>query len=154
MVKNSMHPLGLEYSDESNHTCGNCFWSNMSGPGPKVLRCVPAGNKRVQKDWKGCSFWQEHVDCLDCAACCGPAFDAVEVSQRDPVRKKFPDLIIRNQGRLCVPRREGNFCSQLQENNHCTIYPDRPRCCRDFTRASGNCLFARQRVGLSGFWNP
>ena len=148
-----MHPLGLKLSKDTSQTCENCFWSHMAGPGPKVLRCVPSGMKRVQGSWQGCSFWQAHIDCLDCGACCGPAFDAVEVSQRDPVRKKHPDLIIRKEGRFCVPRREGNFCSQLQADNRCQIYTDRPQCCREFTRGSYNCLFARQRVGRSGFWN-
>ena len=95
-----MHPLGLEYGTDNHQTCGNCFWSSMAGPGPKVLRCVPSGQQRVDASWKGCSFWQKEIACLDCAACCGPAFDAVEVSQRDPVRKKHPRLIIRKDGRI------------------------------------------------------
>ena len=149
-----MHPLGYSFFYDQEQTCSSCFWSRQAGPGPKVLRCVPSGNKRVQEDWKACSFWQEEEDCLDCAACCGPAFDAVEVSLRDPVRKKYPQLIKRKEGRFCVPRREGNFCSQLGEENRCTIYSDRPQCCRDFTKSSANCLFARQRVGRTKPWEP
>lgn len=149
-----MHPLGYPFLDDKKQTCATCFWSRLAGPGPKVLRCVPSGNKRVDVQWKACSFWQPEEDCLDCAACCGPAFDAVEVSVRDPVRKKYPQLIKRKEGRFCVPRREGNFCSQLGKGNRCAIYSDRPQCCRDFTKSSGNCLFARQRVGRTGIWNP
>jgi hypothetical protein len=152
-MKTNRHPLGLPLSTNTEETCGTCFWSHMAGPGPKVLRCVPSGNKRVEENHQGCSFWQEEIDCLECAACCGPAFDAVEVSPRDPVRKRHPELIIRNEGRFCMPRREGNFCSQLGADKRCVIYVDRPQCCRDFTKASGNCLFARQRIGLSDHWN-
>lgn len=134
-------------------TCEECFWSHKAGPGPKVLRCVQSGMQRVEGSWPACILWEESMDCLDCAACCGPAFDAVEVSPRDPVRKLHPDILIKVDGRFCVQRREGNFCGQLQEkDNKCAIYKDRPRCCRDFTRGSANCLFARQRVGLSQFW--
>ena len=146
-----MHPLGVSYG--SKGSCGQCVWARNAGPGPKVLRCVAANNQRIQKEWNSCIYFEAKLDCLDCGACCGPAFDAVEVSQRDPVRKKHPDLIIRKEGRFCVPRREGNFCSQLQADNRCQIYTDRPQCCREFTRGSYNCLFARQRVGRSGFWN-
>ena len=137
---------------QNRKTCAECFWSHKAGPGPKVLRCVQSGMQRVERDWPACILWEAPVECLDCGACCGPAFDAVEVSTRDPVRKAHPDIVVQKDGRYCIRRREGNFCSQLQKDNKCAIYKDRPRCCRDFTRGSANCLFARQRVGLSQFW--
>ena len=146
-----MHPLGQPLADNQK-SCSSCFWAQYSGPGPKVLRCVPSGNKRVTSEWPACSFWEPERDCLDCGACCGPAFDAVEVSSRDPVRKKHPGLVVRIDGRFHMPRRAGNFCSQLQEDNRCNIYEDRPQCCRDFTKSSANCLFARQRIGLTPPW--
>ena len=86
-----MHPLGVKWGDDG--TCGQCVWAKIAGPGPKVLRCVAGYNQRVQKEWKSCIHFEAKLECLDCAACCGPAFDVVEVSQRDPVRKLQPDWI-------------------------------------------------------------
>ena len=146
-----MHPLGLDWG-AAKTSCQTCFWSKKAGPGPKVLRCVPSGMKRIQGEWRGCSFWQIELDCLDCGACCGPAFDAVEVSQRDPVRKKHPTFLWKHEGRLGIRRRKGNYCMALAEDNRCRIYVDRPRCCREFEKGSGNCLFARQRLELSPIW--
>jgi Fe-S-cluster containining protein len=89
------------------------------------------------------------LDCLNCAACCGPAFDAVEVSPTDPVRQRAPEWIVRRDGRFQVPRTPDNHCACLQADNRCRIYDLRPRCCRDFTQGSANCLFARRRSGRS-----
>ena len=145
------HPLGVDWGAEEK-SCAECCWSRLAGPGPKVLRCVASGNQRIESGWRACQFWQEPLDCLTCAACCGPAFDAVEVSSRDPVRKKHPDRIIRKDGRYQVPRTSDNHCINLDSENKCIIYEDRPRCCRDFEQGSANCIFARRRVGLSGAW--
>ena len=148
-----IHPLGLALGDP-NERCGTCAWSRMAGPGPKVLRCVASGHKRVERDWPSCQVWEGELDCLSCAACCGPAFDAVEVSQRDPVRRLQPQCIIRLDGRYQVMRTEDNHCVNLDRNNQnkCVIYTDRPRCCRDFEQGSANCIFARRRLGLSPSW--
>jgi hypothetical protein len=142
------HPLGVSWGSEKE-TCGSCAWSRMAGPGPKVLRCVAANNRKVAVDWRACCSWEQTLDCLDCAACCGPAFDAVEVGPRDPVRKKHPDSIVVRDGRYQIPRTKDNFCQNLGRGNLCSIYPDRPKCCREFERSSSNCHFARRRVGLS-----
>jgi len=56
------------------------------------------------------------------------------------------------EGRHQVPRPPSNPCSMLGPGNLCQIYADRPRCCREFTRHSGNCIFARRRVGKSPTW--
>ena len=69
-----MHPLGIEWGTLLK-TCGQCAWAHRAGPGPKVLRCVAANNQRIEKDWKSCIHFEETLDCLNCAACCGPAFD-------------------------------------------------------------------------------
>lgn len=145
------HPLGVGWGPEQQ-SCATCCWSKLAGPGPKVLRCVASGNKRVRGHWKACQFWEAALDCLDCAACCGPAFDAVEVSPGDPVRKKHPHLIARYDGRFHVPRTPDNHCVNLDSQNKCVIYDDRPRCCREFERGSANCIFARRRVELSQTW--
>ena len=138
------HPIGLPWGDKKN-VCGTCFWSRLFGPGPKVLRCVVSGNLRVAPGSRSCSAYEDPVDCLDCGACCGPAYDAVEISSRDPVRKMHGELVIKHHGRLQIRRREGNYCAALMADNKCRIYDDRPQCCRGFARGSYNCLFARQR---------
>ena len=145
-----MHPLGISYGNKGS--CGQCVWAIKSGPGPKVLRCVAGNNQRIQREWKSCIHFEAKLECLDCAACCGPAFDVVEVSQRDPVRKSQPDWIAKTDGRFHVLRTKSNHCAALQDDNTCVIYKDRPRCCRDFTKGSANCIFARRRVGLSSQW--
>ena len=139
------HPIGMPWGDASKN-CDTCFWSRLAGPGPKVLRCVVGGNVRVAKLWKSCISYEDPVDCLDCGACCGPAYDAVEISSRDPVRRKHGNLVVKNQGRFQIKRRLGNYCAALLSDNKCVIYSDRPQCCRGFERGSANCLFARQRT--------
>jgi Fe-S-cluster containining protein len=86
----------------------------------------------------------------------------VQVSTRDPVRKKHPELVVL-RGPYLEIRREGDRCSMLgggavttrpdgtrhHEPYACAIYADRPRTCRDFTNGGEHCLTARRRVGLS-----
>lgn len=151
----SLHPLGTPFGNP-NERCQTCAWSRLAGPGPKVLRCVASGFKRVNPDWLACQSWEAALDCLACAACCGPAFDAVEVSQRDPVRRTQPSCIVRIDGRYQVARTSDNHCINLDRKNQnkCVIYADRPKCCRDFEQGSANCIFARRRLGLSPIWRP
>ena len=147
------HPTGVAWGPESE-TCGGCFWSTLRGPGPKVLRCLASGlNLRVAADQRACLHWEEEPECLDCAACCGPAFDAVEVGRRDPFRRLQPQLCTVRDGHLQVARTAENFCVCLQADNRCEAYADRPRTCRDFEKGGANCLFARRRVDLSPPWS-
>ena len=148
---NIKHPLGLEMGHRET-TCGSCAWSRYRGPGPKVLRCGAAFNRRVKAIWQGCVNWETTLNCLDCAACCGPAYDVVEVSRTDPVRKKQADWIEQIDGRYQVLRRSDNHCRALLADNRCQIYVDRPRCCRAFERGEENCLFARRRLGFTKPW--
>ena len=145
------HPLGLPFSS-TTQVCGECFWAKERGPGPKVLRCSAAGFQRVSADWRACQNFEVEPDCLDCGACCGPAYDAVDVSPRDPVIQKHPDLIRRKNGVLGLHRTPENYCVALMSDNKCRIYPDRPKCCRGFEKASDNCAFARRRSGLTPHW--
>ena len=146
------HPSGFETSsvlDHKSETCGTCIWAHHRGPGPKRLRCVGTGFGRVDSEWPACEHWTPtNLDCLDCGACCGRAFDVVEVSRQDPVRKKQPDWIVKREGRYQMKRRSNNTCAALQPDMKCSIYPDRPQCCRYFERGGPNCWFARRRVGL------
>ena len=151
MAQDRKHPLGLSFGIVSQ-TCGACAWVKLAGPGPKVLRCIAGSNRRVQADWQACTNWEQKLDCLSCAACCGPAYDTVEVSSRDPVRHLHPEWIEKHDKRFQVKRRSDNYCAALLKNNHCQIYADRPRCCRDFEVASHNCLFARRRLGFTKVW--
>ena len=132
------HPSGFEWSDFDNHeskTCGTCIWSWNRGPGPKKLRCVGTGFTRVESGWSACEHWtSKDLDCLQCGACCGAAFDVVEVSRQDPVRKKQPDWIVKFDGRYQMKRRANNTCAALQADMKCSIYADRPQCCRYFER--------------------
>src|SRR5688572_20352086 len=123
------HPLGQDWGAPERR-CGECAWARPAGPGPKVLRCQASGGRRVEAGWRSCARWEGPLDCLACAACCGPAYDAVEVSPRDPVRKAQPGVAVQRDGRWQIPRTEDNFCSMLLPDNRCTIYADRPRCCR------------------------
>ena len=145
------HPLGVTLGDKDT-TCGSCVWAILAGPGPKVLRCVAENNSRIEREWASCMYFEPSLDCLSCAACCGPAFDVVEVSVKDPVRKLQPEWIAKTDGRFHVLRKATNHCAALQNDNKCVIYQDRPKCCRDFTKGSANCIFARRRVGLSQHW--
>ena len=145
------HPLGMPISPKEN-TCGGCFWANLKGPGPKVLRCSAAGYQRVAEHWRACINFEAEPDCLDCGACCGPAYDAVDVSSRDPVVKKYPELIRRSNGVLGLIRTPENYCVALLSDKKCRIYSDRPRCCRGFEKGSDNCAFARRRSNLSPHW--
>jgi hypothetical protein len=150
-IARGKHPLGL-FLGSGEQTCGSCAWSKEKGPGPKVLRCIAANSRRVQEDWQACSNWEESLDCLKCAACCGPAYDVVEISVRDPVRKKRPEWVVNVDGRYQMKRRSDNHCQALRTDNKCKIYQQRPSCCRDFEIGSDNCLFARRRLGFTRRW--
>jgi len=110
---------------------------------------VAHGHARSLPETRGCDLWEPVFDCLDCAACCGPAYDTVEVAPRDPVILLHPELIEKRDGRQQVMRAPGNWCAALLPDRRCRIYENRPLCCRGFTKGSDNCLIARRRLGLS-----
>ena len=150
-AEKDLHPSGFKWLCVENNqkSCGSCSWSRLRGPGKKKLRCVRAGYTRVLAHERACEFWEAELDCLLCGACCREAYDAVEVSRADPVRKKQPDWIVRVDGRYQVKRKPNNTCAALQADLKCIIYADRPICCRGFEQGSANCLFARRRLGIS-----
>jgi hypothetical protein len=146
------HPAGRPWGSDAAR-CGGCAWARLRGPGPRVLRCEAAGGLRVEPGWRACDRHEPPLDCLSCGACCGPAYDVVEVSPRDPVRTAAPALLERREGRWQVRRAPGNRCAALREDSlHCTIYEHRPRCCRELERGGPHCLWARRRLGLSPRW--
>ncbi|MEC8423107.1 MAG: YkgJ family cysteine cluster protein [Myxococcota bacterium] len=118
-----------------------------------MLRCARADDARVDPAERACDRFEAELDCLACGACCREAFDAVEITRRDPVRERHPGLVEESEGRLRIRRAPGNRCAALVPGGYeCRIYPDRPRCCREFERGSANCIFARERVGLTSSW--
>lgn len=147
-----MHRHGRPLGDPARR-CGGCAWARLRGPGPRVLRCTRADDARVDQGERACDRFESELDCLSCGACCREAFDAVEITRRDPVRGLHPELVEEADGRLRIRRAPGNRCAALEPGGYaCQIYADRPRCCRDFERGGPNCVFARARVGLSQAW--
>ncbi|MGX2042147.1 YkgJ family cysteine cluster protein [Methylocaldum sp. MU1018] len=132
--------------------CAGCAWAFIERRG---LRCRHAPGVRLPSDAPACSRFEpaDELDCLSCGACCREAYDAVEISGREPVIKRHPALVVHDTRRKL--RRDGTRCAALSggrtptETYACAIYHDRPRTCREFARGSGNCLDARRRVGLS-----
>ena len=154
----SRHPSrlpGAAFAD-GNRTCGTCAW--RSGTKSK---CRQAG-MHVRAEWPACERWEGALDCQACGACCRAAYDCVQVSPRDPVRKKHPSLVVVRGPYLEIERR-GDRCAALSGGAVerasdgtatftpyvCTIYEDRPRSCRLFENGGEHCLTARRRVGLS-----
>lgn len=143
------HPLGFATSRIDAH-CGDCAWFVENG---MRSRCRQA-NKSAQEEWRACVRFERTFECTECGACCREAYHSVTVSPRDVIRKKHPELVVKQPDFLEVAR-SGERCAALHggreagEAYSCAIYDDRPRTCRDFTHASANCLEARRRVGLS-----
>jgi len=152
------HPLGRPRGPISQ-TCASCCWSALRGPGPRVLRCLAASHSpgavlpRVDPDEPSCDRWEAEPQCLDCNACCGPAYDVVEISLRDPVRDAHPELVEMVDGRARILRSESGHCAALLPGGACSIYDSRPACCRLFEKLGPNCIHARRRAGLSGRWS-
>nr|HEX4318695.1 YkgJ family cysteine cluster protein [Kofleriaceae bacterium] len=154
------HPTGLPAGEVAG-TCGGCAWRYTFRGG---ARCRQA-EVRVDPAWTACERYEAagSVDCLTCGACCREAYQAVELTRRDPCARAHPELIVDHGTYLELARRPGptgdrDRCMALHGGEvqgtrvaryHCTIYEDRPRTCRDFTLGSEHCLTARQRVGLS-----
>lgn len=155
------HPSHLpgvrgEASAHPDRTCGTCAWR----AGEKG-KCRQAG-VRVRAEWPACERWEGALDCQACGACCRAAYDCVQVSPRDPVRKKHPELVVL-RGPYLEIQRQKDRCAALAggvvERHEgkgptltpyaCAIYGDRPRSCRDFANGGEHCLTARRRVGLS-----
>lgn len=151
----ALHPAGhapiAEYFQ--GHGCADCAWRFTDGP---HQHCQHAPDVALPDTAPACRRWEAaaELDCLTCGACCREAYDAVEVTDDEAVNHCHPELIITDGSRRKL-RRTGSRCAALSggHNAHeiyaCTIYPGRPRTCRDFTLGSENCLDARKRVGLS-----
>jgi Fe-S-cluster containining protein len=153
------HETGLPGSPvkDATRTCGTCAWRYG-----RAGLCRQAGDAKVAASAPACERFEARLDCQECGACCRAAYDCVEVTPRDPVRKKHPELVV-VRGPFLEIRRSGDRCSVLGGGTAsesaagevrfvpyaCNIYPDRPRSCRDFEAGGEHCLTARRRVGLS-----
>ena len=144
------HPLGQALLGSGS--CGECAWLYKEDSEDSHFICA-ASSQPVLPSWPACVRKEEELDCLKCGACCGPAFDVVEVEPDDPVVSKHPEVIGRADGRLHILRKPTNSCSCLGVDKKCSIYKDRPICCREFERGSENCIFARRRVSISSPWS-
>lgn len=138
-------------------SCGTCAW-RVQGKG--AARCRQAG-KKIEDAWPACERYERELDCLTCGACCREAYQSVEVSPRDRMIKRHPELVV-DRGTYLEVRRAGERCAALTGGGvevrgvkrrmlpmACEIYEERPRTCRDFTLGGEHCLTARRRVGLS-----
>lgn len=151
----ALHPAGHAAlaGYHLDHACADCAWTFVER---RRRRCRHAPGVRLADDAPACVRWEPaaELDCFTCGACCREAYQAVEISDREPVIKRHPDLVV-NQNTHLKLRRAGDRCAALvgglkpTETYACDIYDDRPRTCREFTCGSGNCLDARRRVGLS-----
>ena len=149
------HPAGhapvADY--HAGHGCKDCAWSFVSRG---RARCRHTPGVILDGNAPACTRYEPaaELDCQTCGACCREAYDSVEVSARDPVNKTHPELVVVHESHRKL-RRMGNRCIALTggdaptEPFACTIYPHRPRTCREFTRGSEHCLDARRKVGLS-----
>lgn len=136
-----------------HRSCADCAWSFRSR---SRLRCRHAPDKALPETSPACTRHEpvETLDCQTCGACCREAYDSVEVSRRDPIIRRHPELV-QDCGTHKKLQRTGNRCAALKgghtvhEPYACSVYADRPQTCRAFTRGESHCLDARRRVGLS-----
>lgn len=153
-----LHASGFIVGDDDGLTCGECAWSfEASGLRCRQTRKLPkARGLRVDKDAQACVRFEAKLDvneCGTCGACCREAFDRVEVSVKDLVRKRHPELITQDGFGAHLARPHGR-CVALTGDGQtdpylCRIYDDRPKSCADFAIAGDACLEARKRVGRS-----
>ena len=149
------HPTGHApqahyYAD---HGCNDCAWCYQER---QSRHCHHAPLIRIGDYAPACVRWEPAVelDCQTCGACCREAYHAVDISPRDSILKQHPELVViaDNHRKL---KRDGNRCAALNGGYDplgryvCSVYDQRPKTCRDFSRGSANCLDARRRVGLS-----
>ena len=153
-----VHASGFPVGADDEARCGACAWSFESS-GWRCRKSRSASVKRglrVEAEAKACVRFEAKLDeaqCGACGACCREGFHRVEVSAREPLRKRHPELVVRDGFGDHIPRPNGR-CVALEgegqtEPYRCRIYAERPNACATFAVAGDACLEARQRVGLS-----
>ncbi len=155
----ALHASGFPLSDDRKTTCSECAWSFSSdGLRCRQTRKLPRERgKRINAADQACVRFEAKLDadaCGRCGACCREAFDRVEVSTRDPIKKRHPELVAYDVFGPHLPRPHGRCVALEGDGNSarylCRIYEDRPKSCGDFAIAGDACLEARRRVGISG----
>jgi Fe-S-cluster containining protein len=172
-VPPARHPTGLTPSfargAAATARCGDCAWAKTRGKSATHFTCVPSG-QRVSAELLACAHYEAHLDCTSCGACCREAYDTVEVAPRDPARVRHAALMVPRQGGYDMARKDSRCVAlmggeRLERRGRparslpvyrpsaepflCSIYEQRPKTCRQFTRGSQHCLTARRAVGLS-----
>lgn len=154
------HRLGSLLSESNTLKCGTCAWANSpdSTMACRQHKREDGTNAPVEADEQACERWEKEFsidDCGFCGACCREGFDLLTVTDCDPFKKLYPELVqLRDDGQHCVPRPDG-FCVALEGDGkvatpyRCRHYETRPRNCGEFEVGGDACLAARQRVGLS-----
>jgi hypothetical protein len=154
-----LHASRFPLSDRRDARCGDCAWSfSADGLRCRQTRRLPSQRgKRINAADQACVRFEAKLDaaeCGRCGACCREAFDRVEVSPREAIRKRHPELIVRDVFGPHLPRPQGRCVALAGDGCSapylCRIYEDRPKSCADFAIAGDACLEARRRVGLSG----
>lgn len=134
------HPLGLPTA-AAPQDCRACAWG-QSG------RCLVADAPLPEV---GCGAWEPVLgeeDCGACGACCRQGFDVVDLEPDSPLRTR-EDTVDHGFGPQ-LPR-PGGYCVALEGPRapyRCSVYPQRPKSCRDLAPGSEGCLVARQRCGV------
>lgn len=105
--------IGFPRHKDASLRCESCAWSYKGGAGKAVRRCRQAGGARLSPDANACERFEPIFDCLGCGACCREAYDAVEVSPRDPVTKLHLDLLVPRRGGYDM-KRAGPRCACLR----------------------------------------
>jgi len=149
-----LHASGFPQGTDGLRTCGDCAWSHGSA---SRLRCRQTDRAtRIGATLTACVRFEPKLDqdaCGACGACCREGFDRVELSARDLVKKRHPELVTVDGFGPHLARPLGR-CVALEPPKdgapyRCRVYAERPRACADFPIASDACLTARRRVGLS-----
>lgn len=147
----SLHPTGHPLHELPGATCRSCAWSFPVGSALRCRRTRPGGRPaRVDPVWPACVLHESALDCRQCAACCREAYDLVPLGRRERAARLGLPLVEDDGSRLKLRRTPEGRCAALAGPPYaCTIYPDRPRACRDFPVGGEACLEARRRVGLT-----
>jgi Fe-S-cluster containining protein len=158
-------------------TCAQCAW--FSPRDGTSGRCLQAGRSLRADEPRCERFERiDTVNCSSCGACCREAYQAVLVSRRDPHRAALRDHLLKTPSGYELRRAAGR-CHALEGGTplepqrpflggpgpgeqtspplampgptpfSCSVYPNRPKTCRDFALRGQHCLDARRRVGLS-----
>jgi len=153
----ALHPTGVAHASHDER-CGSCAWAIRTDGHTIRCRQQTPGAQQPTQLHEGTAACYRHEkrltasDCLGCGACCRGGFDRVAVEADSPLQKQNQSWIVREKEGAFLPR-PGGLCVALAPTSNntwpCTVYPQRPRSCRDFEVGGDACLLARRRTGTS-----